>query len=92
MGKALTNSKILYIMADFETSCRPDDNNSVYAWLTGFKVCGLMDDQTKDWLDYSFLNIKDKLYHFHGEQALKQWLDSIFIIVDILIIIMINHN
>lgn len=32
---------ILYIMADFETSATPDKLNSVYAWLTGFEVCGI---------------------------------------------------
>ena len=36
------NKLVLYIMSDFETSLAPDKEKSVYAWLTGFKICGLI--------------------------------------------------
>lgn len=39
---------ILYIMADFETSATPDKLNSVYAWLTGFEVCGIRSFMEKE--------------------------------------------
>lgn len=80
----------LYIMADFETSKRPDKLNSVYAWLTGYKVCGLMElDDKKNfvqWLDNNELNeigITQELKYFYGKSALKEWLNSIMNIAEI---------
>lgn len=86
MEKALTNCKMkLILMADYETSRQPNDNDGVYAWLTGYKVCGLMDmdDKDKKWIDHSFLDLDDKVHYFYGKEATRQWLDSIFRIVDI---------
>ena len=39
--KEIKENLHLYIMADFETSKTPN-NEGVYAWLTGYKICGLM--------------------------------------------------
>lgn len=83
MVSKLMKDKILFIMADFETSKRPDDNDGVYAWLTGFKVCGLMDMISKTWIDYSNLNLPNDLQYFYGKNALREWLDSLFKVVDI---------
>lgn len=82
-NKILMNSKILFIMADLETSKRPNDKEGVYAWLTGYKVCGLMDMTTKTWIEYSNLNLSNDLQYFYGKNALSEWLDSLFKIVDI---------
>ena len=43
----LMKNNILFVMADFETSLRPDETG-VYAWLTGFKICGLMNMENKE--------------------------------------------
>ena len=59
------SSNILFVMADFETSLRPDETG-VYAWLTGFKICGLMNMENKEWLDYSYLGLDDNLHYFYG--------------------------
>ena len=80
--KKLTISNILFIMADFETSLRPDETG-VYAWLTGFKVCGLMNMENKEWQDYSNLGINDNFHYYYGKKALREWLDNLFKIVDI---------
>ena len=78
----LMNSNILFIMADFETSLRPDETG-VYAWLTGFKICGLMNMENKEWQEYSSLGLDDNLHYYYGKKALKNWLDNLFKIVDI---------
>ena len=78
----LMSFNILFIMADFETSLRPDETG-VYAWLTGFKICGLMNMENKEWLDYSYLGLDDNLHYYYGKKALKNWLDNLFKIVDI---------
>ena len=75
-------SNILFIMADFETSLRPDETG-VYAWLTGFKVCGLMNMENKEWQDYNSLGLDSDLHYYYGKNALKEWLDNLFKIVDI---------
>ena len=80
--KKLMNSNILFIMADFETSLRPDETG-VYAWLTGFKVCGLMNMENKEWQEYNNLGIDSDLHYYYGKKALKEWLDNLFKIVDI---------
>lgn len=83
METKLMNNRILFIMSDFETSVRPGETDSVYAWLTGFKVCGLMDMNTKEWIDYSDLNLPTDVQYFYGKDALRAYLDNLFKIVDI---------
>ena len=80
--KVLMNSNILFVMADFETSLRPDETG-VYAWLTGFKVCGLMNMESKEWQEYNNLGIDSDLHYYYGKSALREWLDNLFKIVDI---------
>lgn len=69
---------VLYVMADFETSLRPDKEKSVYAWLTGFKICGLMDLESKSWVDWDYLNLPKDIKYYYGKGALKNWLQGIF--------------
>lgn len=83
MVSKLMKDKILFIMSDFETSKRPGDNESVYAWLTGFKVCGLMDMKSNSWIDYSELNLPNEVKYFYGKNAVREYLDNLFLIVDI---------
>lgn len=72
------NKLVLYIMADFETSLAPDKEKSVYAWLTGFKICGLMDLEEKTWVDWDYLNLPKDIKYYYGKDALKNWLQGIF--------------
>ena len=72
----LKTKLVLYIMADFETSDIPE-GNGVYAWLTGFKVCGLMNTEDKKFIDSSYLGLSKDLKYFYGKKALKQWLESV---------------
>ena len=68
---------VLYTADDFETSDMPvNDFTGVYAWLTGYKVIGLMDLDNKDWLPMEGLNINKELISFYGKSALKNYLDS----------------
>ena len=80
----------LYIMSDFETSIMPDKKDGVYAWLTGYKVCGLLDYDTTEkkfygWKDNELneLPIDKEFHYFYGKNALKEWLESIFEIAKI---------
>ena len=94
----IVESLNLYINADFETSKRPN-SDGVYAWLTGYKVCGIMKivkevnkEKRKskiiktEWLDTEILdklNIDNNIKYFYGKHALKDWLSSIFEVSDI---------
>lgn len=78
----LMKNNILFVMADFETSLRPDETG-VYAWLTGFKICGLMNMESKEWQEYNNLGLDDNLHYYYGKKALKNWLDNLFKLVDI---------
>ena len=96
--KEIKENLHLYIMADFETSKKPD-TEGVYAWLTGYKICGLMkiikevDDEKHtskiiktEWLNNEILdslNIDREIKYYYGKYALKDWLENIFNIADI---------
>lgn len=63
----------LIVMSDLETSERPD-RQGVYAWLSGYKVCGILDNHTNEWIDD---NINKDYVYFYGKDSLKNMLDSL---------------
>ena len=68
---------VLYTADDFETSDMPVNGfTGVYAWLTGYKVIGLMDLDNKEWISMDGLNINKELISFYGKHALREYLDS----------------
>ena len=73
-----SNKLILYVMADFETSQKPNNENGVYAWLCGFKICGLMDMNTKEFIEHEYLGLPKDVVYSYGKHALKDWLNNIF--------------
>ena len=70
------SKNILYIMADFETSAKPDKENSVYAWLTGFEVCGIrtfMEEENTVKKRIKTINEKEDIENVNEEETIDKY-------------------